>query len=300
MPENHFSSRDEFDRFMHAIDSEMRAQKIPIAGRELKAASLASERLGTALPIAPLPDRKPIEGVYVGEDLSLHIRAWIQAKYGEKLKVNWGPGTVPVLVDGDLYAMSLPLLFGRVRIVAHPATHHKNFDKHAALPTTVCNVLDFIEGLTTVVSASLSQEALTSIMKLFCVALESFAFIGRAPSSELINAAQADLESASQSILAAHYGLSRWASLQATEKLYKAYISSMGKPLLKTHDLIKLNASSRTLGFEGLPDNILNKICCNASVRYDGSKSTLQQAFDAYWASLQASGLIAKEMTSIV
>lgn len=166
----------------------MRAQKIPIAGRELKAASLASERLGTALPIAPLPDRKPIEGVYVGEDLSLHIRAWIQAKYGEKLKVNWGPGTVPVLVDGDLYAMSLPLLFGRVRIVAHPATHHKNFDKHAALPTTVCNVLDFIEGLTTVVSASLSQEALTSIMKLFCVALESFAFIGRAPSSEWINA----------------------------------------------------------------------------------------------------------------
>ena len=287
---------------MHGIDSEMRAQNIPIAGRELKAASLASERLGTALPIAPLPNRKPIEGVYVGEDLSLHIRAWIQAKYGEKLKVKWGPGTVPVLVDGDLYAMSIPLLFGRVKIVAHPATHQQKSDKHAGLPTSVCNVLDFIEGLTTVVSASLSQETLTSLVKLFCVALESFALVERAPGSELINAAQADLASASQSILAApsHYGLSRWASLQATEKLYKAYISAMKKPSEKTHDLFKLNKSSCSLGFKGLPDDIMNTISCNPSVRYDGSESTLQQAVDAYWASLQACGRIAKEMRSVV
>lgn len=302
MPENYFSSRDEFECFMRAIDAEMRAKNIPIAGRELKAASLASERLGTALPIAPLPNRKPIEGVYVDEDLSLHIRMWIQAKYGKKLRVNWGPGTVPVLVDGDLYAMSLPLLFGRVKVIAHPGTHHKHPDRNAGLPTSVCNVLDLIEGLTTVVSASLSQETLNTLRNLFCAAIDNFAWIGRAPKSELINSAQADLASASQCILGTptHYGLSRWSSLQATEKLYKSYISAKGKSVERTHDLIRLNESSCSLGFRGISNELLDKICCNASIRYDGSKSTLHQALDSYWASLQACGLIAKEVTSLV
>lgn len=298
MSGKHFSSRDEFERFMQAIDAQMRAESIPIEGRELKAASLASQQLGINLPIAPLPDRKAMEGVYIGADLTLHLREWIQARYGKKLNMDWGPGTVPVLIDGDLYGMSLPLIFGGVRVVANPGTHGKYPGRNSgAQPTPVCNVLDCIDGLTTVLSGSLSKDILELLVKLFCTAHENLGWIKSVPPGEMIDAAQADLASASQRILGtpAHYGLSRWSSLQAAEKFNKVYISTKGGNFDKTHDLIVLNNAACNHGFKGISSEFLYKITCSAAVRYEGS-STLYEAFDAYWAALEACGLIAREI----
>lgn len=281
---------------MRVIDGQMRAENIPIAGRELKAASLASERLGVSLPIAPLPDRNPIQGAYFGADLVLHIRAWIQARYGARLKVNWGPGTVPIIIDGDIYGMSLPMVFGKVAVAANPGTHGKYPKQNSGSQSTpVCNVLDSIDGLTTTLSESLSQATLQLLVRQFCIAQENFGWIKSLPAHAMTDVAQADLASASQNILGtpAHYGSSRWSSLQATEKFYKAYISKKGGQFDKTHNIVALNKAAFDLGFKGISPEILNKITCSAAVRYE-QKSTLHEAINAYWSALEACGLIAR------
>jgi hypothetical protein len=190
---------------------------------------------------------------------------------------------------------------GRVQVVANPNTHRKSPNGNLGSQSApVCNVLNCIDGLTTTLSRSLSESTLRCLVQSFCSAHENFIWITNTPSHEMIKAAQADLASASQSILgtAVHYGLSRWSSLQATEKFYKIYISTKGAPFDKIHNLIALNKTASSFGFEGIAMEILTKVNCTAAVRYDGS-STLKEAFDAYWAALEACGFIAREIIQL-
>src|SRR5438128_3648351 len=124
-PKNHFSNDADFDAFMRAIDAEMRAENIPITAREISGFIRASSRLKADLRLMPLPKRGPIAGVYAGDNLSLRILSWFQTKYGDRLKADFSPGMVPVLIEGDPYLMRLPRVFGHIRLVCDAATHSK-------------------------------------------------------------------------------------------------------------------------------------------------------------------------------
>src|SRR6266481_3429665 len=120
---NYFSNEEEFNAFMREIDSEMRADGVPIPGREMNGFHRACRRLRANLRMMPLPDRGPRDGVYEDDDLSLRILGWFQAKYGNRLKIDFSPGTVPVLIEGDAYAIRLPRIYGQGHFFCDPAKH---------------------------------------------------------------------------------------------------------------------------------------------------------------------------------
>ena len=75
-------------------------------------------KLKVTLRGGPFGDRDPVEGDHAGDDLSLHIRRWFRTKYRDRLKMDFSPGTVPILIDGDAYAMVLPRVYGMVHLYA--------------------------------------------------------------------------------------------------------------------------------------------------------------------------------------
>lgn len=249
LPKNHFNNHAEFDAFMRAIDAEMRAEEIRIDARELIGHSRAAMKQKTTIRGGPLENRDPVEGVYAGDDLSLHIRRWFRTKYGDRLKVDFSTGTVPVLIDGDAYAMALPRVYGTVRLVCDPSSHGVNTGSAVGVGG-VPPIFNRIKGLTPANSMTFSVRDLEILTAHFRSALLSFASIERAPKTQLVEAGVADLAAAAQSLLAKphHFGLSRWSALQATEKFCKAYIAMKGSSFEYIHDLDKLDGAARARG----------------------------------------------------
>jgi hypothetical protein len=291
----------QFDAFMRAIDAEMRAEQIPIGARELHGLGRAATKLKVTIRGGPLANRDPAEGVYAGDHLSLHIRKWFRTKYGDRLKLDFSLGTVPILIDGDTYAMVLPRVYGVVRAVCDPSSHGKSIGSALGInaPPTF-NILDSVKGLTQANSTTFSYPDLQLFSHHFRSAHDSFTSLQRAPKSPLVEAAIADLAIVAKTVLSEpiHHGLSRWSALQATEKLYKAYIKAKGSPYEHTHGLEKLDDAARKLGFRGLSDRVLEIVRCKPGVRYDGSASTLVQAVEACQTSVFACGLLAQQMAS--
>ena len=101
--------------------------------------------------------------------------------------------------------------------------------------------------------------------------------------SELLKIAQADIQTAVDHMVStkAEYGLSKWASLQAAEKILKHCIQCDGKKFSKTHSLSKLAKQFKTdIGV----DEYIDDIQCQPGIRYGEEPSSLQDAIRAHHA----------------
>jgi hypothetical protein len=82
------------------------------------------------------------------------------------------------------------------------------------------------------------------------------------------------------------YGLSKWSSLQAVEKLLKAFIHQQGGQVERIHKLEKLSEAAESLRLPPVPRSLLDKIQCPAGVRYGEIDVTPIEAVDAHHAAL--------------
>jgi HEPN domain-containing protein len=83
-----------------------------------------------------------------------------------------------------------------------------------------------------------------------------------------------------------NYGFSRWASLQATEKVLKSFIAQQGKKFKKTHDLVELAAIAVSAGLPAFSPQLLDEIQCKAEVRYSAATVGKAEALQAHYAAL--------------
>ena len=90
-----------------------------------------------------------------------------------------------------------------------------------------------------------------------------------------------------------NYGFSRWASLQATEKLVKSFIAGKGQTPNKTHDLGILVTSAVSLGMPAPSPAHVQEIQCSANVRYSAASVGKFEALKAHYAALILCGDIA-------
>lgn len=86
------------------------------------------------------------------------------------------------------------------------------------------------------------------------------------------------------SLLDNHHNLghSKWASLQATEKILKSILQRNKISFKNTHNLRELIDPLQKIGFPDANDNLLNTIQCIASVRYGDILFTLEAAIKAH------------------
>ena len=107
-------------------------------------------------------------------------------------------------------------------------------------------------------------------------------------SKPFINEAKVDLENAVNNILShqAHYGQSKWASLQFSEKLLKCFLSEKSVGFPRSHNLSDLYRLAVSHGLSQFPTDLLAQVQCSAGVRYGDETLALDEAVRAHYSSL--------------
>jgi hypothetical protein len=282
------SNEDEFQKLMAEVDAEMVADGIPVHGRQIVAGSKVAKKLGIEFPMGGfgLVSRPPMEGVYSGYELALRILKWVEELYGEKLKIDFDMGVLTIQIFGDFYMMRLPMGYGTVAVVIDPVTMGAKGN-----PGRI-NILDLIVDLTPTLASRLTSKDFDVIGALFRLGMKVFDNINTYSADELLSKAHSDLKASTFHLLhrPPEAGLSKWASLQAVEKILKAFIAQRGGCYPtggKGHELEHLAEIAEKQGLPSLERIHLKKVQCQAGVRYGNVGATSKDALDAQHAALR-------------
>jgi len=216
--------------------------------------------------------------------LSAAINEWYEHVYGDRLKVDMTPGRTIVILDGDPSVLIVPRLYGRV--------HFELSRTFRPRPTTargpaICNIVQLVKGLTPAKAALLSDGSLQWLRDAFRRALPALYTLENTE-HELTRAARGDVATAVSCLMAPvnGFGPSKWASLQAAEKILKATLALNGASFSKTHNLADLGSAVRDAGIPFDQPALLDAIQCSAGIRYGEEACDLSQALAAHHASL--------------
>jgi len=277
----------DFQKLMREIDSEMITEGVPVAARQLDACGKVAKRLGIVLPVGGFgfASRAPREGVYSGHDLALRTKSWFFDLYGTKLKVDFDIGALAIEMFGDIFKMRIPLAYGKVAAVVNPATMGE-------CGSGRINILDLIVDLTPTLASRLTVKMLSEIGELFVLGMDAFGHIHNRRGDELLFKAESDFKASTFHLLhrPPELGLSRWASLQAVEKVFKSLIAQRGLSYPKGHDghnLMELSKIASGAGMEVIDIKALESVQCSPGVRYEGVGLTVVQAIEAQHAALR-------------
>lgn len=278
----------EFQKLMQEIDAEMIDEGIPVTVRQIVACGNVAKKFGVTIPMGGFGfvPRDPQEGVYSGYDLALRIKKWFSDLYGGKLKVDFDIGVLAVEISGDIFKMRLPMVYGNVGVVIDHASMGVKGNSGRI------NILDLIVDLTPPLASRLTSKAFNEIGELFTLGMDVFNHIHSCRGDELLNKAHADFKASTFHLLhrPPELGLSKWASLQATEKILKSFIARRGGDYPKGgkgHDLEQLASISEKHGLPPLDRTILQKVQCQPGVRYENMGLTIKEVVDAQHAALR-------------
>lgn len=273
-----------FDIMMAEIDCKLANKGIDIPSRPMLAIREVAVKYGIPIPIAAPQIRLPPElqeNVALGEA----IHRWYTENYGDRLKTNPCPGRMVVYVDGDMYELHVPRIFGSVNFVL---TRAWLANPGVGRGPVTCNIVQLLEELTPSKAARLSDSALATIEKAFQTALPA-AYTLESTKHRLMSIARGDVEVAVNNLMArgGRYGESKWASLQAAEKVLKAAIDLGGGKLKFTHELTELTQILADSGLVFDAHAQVAAIQCKPAIRYGDELCSRDEALSAHQASLE-------------
>lgn len=151
-----------------------------------------------------------------------------------------------------------------------------------------CNIVQLLEGMTAGKAAGLSEAALSAIDVAFGIGLPA-AYTLENTDHELMYIARGDVAAAVAGLMdqSERYGASKWASLQAAEKVLKTAISLKGAKFKFTHGLGELCKHLSDLGITLNTGPLIAKIQCSPKIRYGEELCTREDALAAHQASLE-------------
>jgi hypothetical protein len=296
------TTEEEFRKLMEETDNELRAENVKIVGRPIAGWLRISSRFGLGLRMNS-PKRPPRDGCYTGDDLTLRVFDWFDRRYGDSLKMDLGAGEMAVFVRGDLFRLVFPRIFGTVSLSCSP----EDFEAHGEGPLSigrgrppVVNTLSCIEGLTPALAHTLTPGHRTELLRLFQMGCSAHAAIRAKRGVELVEEALGDLQDSVARLfdVTPRCGSSKWASLQAGEKMLKAYIKQRGQEPPYTHRLACLAGLAEARGLSVLPRDVLAGIQCEPGVRYADSSITMTEAVRAQHLSLQICAAVGSELAA--
>lgn len=282
------ASEAEFHAAMQSIDELMQREGVPIHGRGLRAGLEYARRHGLTLKFART-GQSGTPGNYSDQYADAHIRDWIDARYGDRQNISWGPGKVVVLLRGDPWALRLPLIYGSVRLVVE-----RDLDRYSSEPAVstggplpIVNILPLIEGLPKALAAQLTNTECQEIFRIFRLSLDNMRAIERLKGQPFAPEIQSDITAALTHMLSVppHFGQSKWASCQAAEKAIKCLLKVRNAEFPWSHRLQSLAALAETQGVQ-LDATAIAHASVPAGVRYGEMVVGLEEAFNAHHASL--------------
>ena len=261
-----------FHEFMEAIDAEFARRRVPIPDRGLDAYWAALGRCGISAGIPSDDDRR------LGTDMAVlydAIANWMERRYGDRLKIHLGPGSTVILLRAAVWRIRIPLFYGMCRVVA--------IRPGEAWSTPALNVLDCLVGATDEFKRTLREEECIRVGECFVRSAAVLMDLMDASDLALLGRAYADLQTAGEHLLSdsPEVGLSRWSSLQASEKAIKQLIKDRGGKSLRTHDLGVLAVTAEGLGLTRLDRSALAQAQCWPGIRYGEGAEGIEGGVDA-------------------
>jgi HEPN domain-containing protein len=286
------SDEAEFNKLMELIDAELSERHVPISQRPW----LAFDKVIAARPSFPLVigfDLLSPPGDPKSELLEDRIQRWYETRYGDKLSVDISQGTFVLFIRGAVFEGCVPLVYGEIVIFCAVGEH----DAPDLLPELgwQINALDHIKLIAPGLRTSLTEDECANILEQFMRAYRAFCAVTPLQSIQLVRAALRDHRIAVDNLVASfpHAGISRWHSLQAIEKLLKAFLASRGQEYDKVHKLAGLAQSAEKHGLPAFDPSFIDAIQCTADVRYGESHVTIESALAAHHAALELTLVIA-------
>lgn len=267
------------------IDEEMRAGNINIPARPMVALSKLSTRYQIAIDMS--------------SEVADRVFGWFDKLYGERLQIGLLLGVTVVVIAGDIYKMTLPVMFGTSGFVFDMGPPQRNILLQGR-EVVLSNITNYVQGLTPARTQSMSLSECNGIVGWFGNAAVARSSICSVRYPEFVGEARAELDTSVEHLLSRppQFGLSRWASLQAVEKFLKAFIKERGGRVRPIHKLDDLAREAEGLGLTAVDRTTIASIQCTAGVRYGTEPSTLQQAIAAHQAATVTCGAVAAEFTN--
>jgi hypothetical protein len=205
---------------------------------------------------------------------------------------------IAVMIREDVYKIRLPYFAGALDLICRPdliGTELGPRIRRDGKPVTV-NVLDNVEGLTKSYAESLPDEELWEVPRRFLMGLQAVELMREAAKHfSLLPEARGNIANSVELLFTTppQYGFSKWESLQATEKVLKAFISAKGAKFKFTHILEDLALSAELLGLPTIPRGELREIQCSPEVRYGTIAVSPREAVKAHQAAVSVCGGVA-------
>lgn len=288
----------EFNELMASVDHELADAGFSIPQRPIHALRIVSVRFGIPLPITP-----PIPGTYHETNqywpISSRIYKWYDERFGDRLKIDFAPGRMVFCIGNDLWGFRFPRIFGSANLIAS-RTERSDKLRTDGKPVIV-NVIESIDGLPDGLRLSLTDQQLHAIFDSFILGFGAFDGLEQFRDEDLVKTALADISAAVDHLLGIHpnYGLSKWSSLQAAEKLLKFSISQVGGAYPKVHNLDELiyEAAKHRLSFHLQKE--IELIHCTPSIRYGQESCTRDEALEAHHATFLVANAVSTELARI-
>jgi HEPN domain-containing protein len=283
-PERPPKEGPQFKKMMAEIESKLIKDGIDIPSRPDRAVREVAMKYELDIPLGGYPVRLPPE-LRKNAALGEAINEWYKERYGDRLKQNFSPGQTVVFIDGDLYAMRVPRIFGRVEFVLSREWLPKPVTSRGS---ATCNLMQLVDGMTPAKAASLSDAALCSIANAFERAWPAASTL-ESTDHKLMSIARGDVEVAVNRMMARgeQYGESKWASLQAAEKVLKAAIDLAGIKFRLTHGLAELCQTLADTGLSFDASAEVAAIQCGPGIRYGEEPCSRNEAVIAHHSSLE-------------
>ncbi len=265
------------------IDRLLRNKSVPIQSRPIEATMELAKRHNIALPLTP-PIPGTYHSVYVNWPITEFIIKWFDQQYGNRLGVDWGPGKAAFSLRGDPWYYHFPLFYGKIVLTASREKSSKELSQIAG--ESVYNIVESIPKFPEGLRRSLTDEELKYILDVYRLSFRALSRLQNRRGAKMVELAKSDIEAAVNHIMApaAEYGLSKWASLQAVEKILKVAIEKKNGTFKKVHDLNLLTQQLFALGVKLDINREVMAIHCTPGIRYGEEHTDLQSAIAAHHA----------------
>lgn len=245
--------KNELNEKLNLIDNELTEKHVPIPARPLVTSLKYQQALG-------------ISFVFPSE-VSSYIEGWYSKKYG-LIKDTRPIGSSVICISGHVFAVELPTILGQAKI--RPLTH--------------------IKGLTEELWQSQSKKDQARIVETIVQIIRRFQVI-----SNYLEAVGGDLTASVTHLLgpSGDYGLSKWASFQAAEKIIKSSLKTKNVKYPFTHDIDALRLLAAQNGLPLIPEDWIAKVKTTPGVRYGNQKISVSDAINSHYASIMICAMLA-------
>lgn len=298
MKQNFPTDDQQYEMLMLEIDLKLAKKGFSIPQRPIHAIGEVADCFSLPLPISdPLPNT--YHESYQFWPISSKIYDWYKSKYGDRLKMDLSIGRMAFLIDRDIWVFRLPLIYGRARFISYKTAKPENFVT-GNKPLYV-NIIDCILDLPDGIRMSFTQTQLREMLILFDLGYKAFNGLDSFRKNELIMSGLSDLDISVSKLYDKNpnYGLSKWSSLQASEKFIKAAITIANGEFSKTHNLKKLQKELDLTQLDISIRKYINSLECSPGIRYGDELCSLDEALLAHHCALKVANEITKGIKNL-